>query len=187
MKLNKVVVLFFLIFTFSFAGVKSFDNIKNIRLDIKEQLFVNDNKKSEYELTFQRPDKVKKEVTAPKLNKGEIYIYSGDTKTVYLPFFDQVTEEKIDTDEVDIINAMNYILNLESNDKNAFVKYNQKKLREIDVKEGVRIEIDDLKKVEGYLVPFQFIIYENGMKIAVLTIKSYKFNLPLTEKEFKLK
>lgn len=186
MKLIKMLVFFLGIFTLSFANITKFDNIKNLKIEIQEETYVNNNKKTTYILTFKRPDQVKKEIIFPELNKGEVYIYAGNKKIVYLPFFDQITEGEIDNDEVDMINAINYILNLESKDKEAFEKYQQKKLKDIVVKEGVKIAINNLKSVDGYLVPFEFTIYENDVKVAVLTVKSYKINEKLDEKEFKL-
>lgn len=186
MKITRVLGLFFLTFTLVFGQVKSFNNVNTLKMEIEEKLYLNDTKKSSYILTYKRPNKIKKEVTAPELNKGEIYIYSEDEKIVYLPFFDQVTREKIDAEEVDIMSAINYIINLENQDREAYKKYKKKKLHEIIVKEGVKIEIYNLKEIDGYLVPEEFVIYDRGVKTAELKIKSYKFNPTLNKEEFTL-
>ena len=181
------VMIFLLCSCVAFAGSQSLDKIKTLVVRIEETSNINNKKKtSEYDLKFVKPDRVRKEVISPELNKGEIYIYKGKEKTVYLPLFDQTTKEKIDSDESDIIEAINYILNIEKKDPEFSKKYYSGKLSEIELTNGTKIGIDKLKKVDTYLLPYRFKIYDGGSEVAVLEIKSYKINTPIAEKEFSL-
>ena len=187
MRKMKVILLFLLSFVFAYASSNNFENIKNLVANIDETTYINETKNSNYILTFKRPNQVKKEIESPELNKGEIYIYDGNKKIVYLPFFDQVTEEEINSDENEIIDAINYILNLEKENKQLAKEYKAKKLKDIILKNGTKIGIDNLKEVDGYLMPFKFIIYDNDTKIATLLVKKYSINVSLSDEEFKLK
>lgn len=187
MKKIKIMLFFLLSFMFVYGKSNNFENIKNLVAKIDETTYINGIKGSSYTLTFKRPNQVKKEIESPEFNKGEIYIYNGNEKIVYLPFFDQVTEETINTDENEIIDAINYILNLEKENKNLAKEYKAKKLKEIILKNGTKIGIDNLKEVDGYLMPFKFIIYDNDTKIATLLVKKYSINVSINDKEFKLK
>lgn len=182
------IMIFILCSCASFAGVQSLTNIKSLKVEIQETTYVNNKtKKSEYNLEFVKPDKFRKDVISPEMNKGEIYIYVGNEKTVYLPFFDQVTKETTDSEENDIISAINYILNIENRDPEFSQKYYTKKLKYLKLDNGSKIEISNLKTVDNYLLPFTFDIYEGDSKMATLKIKKYSINPSISDEEFKLK
>lgn len=182
------ILFFLLITTFSFAGnLKSLSNIKTMDIKIEEFTNINNkNKKVVYDLKFIKPNMARKEILSPVLNKGEIYIYTGNKKTVYLPMFEQTLKEEVSNDENNILESLNYILDIEKKNKDFVRKYYSKKLKEIELKNGTKIEIKDLRKVEDYLLPYQFIIYQGDTKVATLNIESYKINSKISEKEFVL-
>lgn len=181
------VLIFLLCSCLSFADSQSLDKIRTLVVRIEEISNVNNKKKtSEYDLKFVKPDKVRKDVILPEFNRGEIYIYKGNEKTVYLPFFEQITKEKIDSDENDIIQAINYILNIEKKDPEFSKNYYSGKLKDIKLENGTEIGIEKLKDTEGYLLPYRFKIYDGKTEVAVLNIRDYKVNTEIADKEFNL-
>lgn len=185
MRFKFIVILFLFSYMLSFGVVKNPDEINTLKITIDEVAHINKNKETKYLLTIKKPNTVKKEITFPELNKGEIYIYTGEKKIIYLPFFNQVTEEKITSDENEIVEAINFLLDMK--DKNMREKYQNKKLKEIILNNGNRIKIENIKEIDGYLLPFKFVIYDNDVKIATLNIKDYKINSSITDEEFKVK
>ena len=94
-----ITFIFFLMTIVSFSEDKNITLIKNLKLLVNEKTFVNNKATSKsYEVTYSLPDTLKKVMTEPKSHKGEIFIYKDNTKTVYLPIFDQVIKE----DNIDV-------------------------------------------------------------------------------------
>ena len=107
-----IILLFILVQGLVFSATKSLLDIKTVKFDVVEKTTVKSKKKEiSYKIDFEIPNKIKKEVTAPELNKGEIYLYDYTTskKVVYLPLFNEVKENKIVDDENRIIKAINKI------------------------------------------------------------------------------
>ena len=103
-----ILTCFLLIFFTTFSSEKRISNIKNLAFSTQETLVVNSGERETgYDVKFQVPDKIRKEITFPEMNKGELYIYNGNEKTIYLPIFQQVTHEKISSDENRIIEVIN--------------------------------------------------------------------------------
>lgn len=179
-------IMMFLVFSIvSFGNVKKLSTIKSMDILINETIYTNNREKqSLYDLKFIKPDKVRKEILSPSMNKGEIYIYRGNEKIVYLPIFDEITKEINTDDENDILESLNYIINLEKNNEKFSKNYYLKKPIEIVLKKGTRVRLKDLKEKNNYLLPYKFEIYDGDMKIATLDIKNYEINPKISEKEF---
>lgn len=184
--MKKLMLLcFFMIFTAVFSGEKRISEIKTLEFITKEKLTVNGgNRDTEYKVKFQIPDKIKKEMLSPEINKGELYIYTGDEKIVYLPLFEQVSREKATSDENRIIEVINYIFDREKNDTNFRKKYYNSEIKEIVLEDGVRIVFNSFKNVEGYTLPETFELYDNDIKIGDIAIEDYKINPLFDVKEF---
>ena len=108
-----LILLFILIQGLIFSATKSLSDIKTLRFDVVEKTNIKSKKREiSYKIDFILPNKIKKEVIAPELNKGEIYIYdySQNKKVVYLPMFNEVKETQIVDDENRIIKAINKII-----------------------------------------------------------------------------
>lgn len=172
-------ILFMIFSTLCFG--KSLNDIKNIDMVITQK----SNKIVKYDLKFVKPNLAKKVVISPELNAGEIYIYNGNKKSVYLPMFEQKNITNISKDENDIVTMINYILEIENNKKLKKIYY-EKRLRTIKFKNGTLIELNDFKQIDGYLLPNQFIIYNDNEKVAELDIENYKINTKIRQKEFEL-
>ena len=99
---NFLIVLFILVQGLIFAAGKNLVDIKTLKFDVVEKTIIKSKKRElTYKIDFILPNKIKKEVIAPKLNKGEIYMYdySANKKSVYLPMFNETKESEIVDDE----------------------------------------------------------------------------------------
>ena len=71
-----IILLFIFIQGLVFSTTKSLSDIKTLKFDVIEKTNVKSKKREiSYKIDFMLPNKIKKEVTAPELNKGEIYLY----------------------------------------------------------------------------------------------------------------
>ena len=124
-----LIVLFILVQGLIFAAGKNLADIKTLKFDVVEKTIIKSKKRElTYKIDFILPNKIKKEVIAPKLNKGEIYMYdySANKKSVYLPMFNETKESEIVDDENRIIKAINKIIEEEKTNKNFKQKYDYK-------------------------------------------------------------
>lgn len=170
----KYFLLFLIISLITFG--KSIDSIKDITFEVEEKLYMNnDTKKSEYVIKYIKPDFIRKEVLKPELNKGEIYIYSEGKKIVYLPLFDQISEESIVNREDNTLESLNYIM-----------KEKELKDGEMTLKNGITLKLEKLKKVSGYTLPESLTIYDGKIKVASLKIKNYRIDSNLNREELAL-
>ena len=170
----KYLFLFILVASLSFA--KNIDGIEDMTVEVAEKLFLNNElKESKYILKYIKPDFVRKEVLSPELNKGEVYIYTSEKKIVYLPLFDQVSEESIKSGEDNILESINYIL-----------KEQELKEGKINLENGAIIELKEIKKFSGYALPETIIIYDGDVEVASLRMKNYKMNTKLDREELSL-
>ena len=170
----KYFLLFLIISLITFG--KSIDSIKDITFEVEEKLYMNnDTKKSEYVIKYIKPDFIRKEVLKPELNKGEIYIYSEGKKIVYLPLFDQISEESIVDGEDSTLESLNYIM-----------KEKELKDGEMTLTNGITLKLEKLKKVSGYTLPESLTIYDGKIKVASLKIKNYRIDSNLNREELAL-
>lgn len=182
-----ITVFFLMITTLSFAKEKSISDIKTLEFITKESIFLNqENRKTEYNIKFQIPDKIKKEIILPELNKGEVYIYGNGEKIVYLPLFEQISHEKVSSDENRIIQVINYIFEQEKTNADFNKKYYSSKIGELMLKDGIKIKFEKFKKIDGYLLPIAFKIYDKDIKIGDIEIVEYKINPIFSNEEFKI-
>ena len=126
-----LILLFILIQGLIFSATKSLSDIKTLRFDVVEKTNIKSKKREiSYKIDFILPNKIKKEVIAPELNKGEIYIYdySQNKKVVYLPMFNEVKETQIVDDENRIIKAINKIIEEQYKRAIEILTQNQEKL-----------------------------------------------------------
>lgn len=185
--MKKIFVFFLLLSVSLFADYKRLADIETIEARVKESLVINNKKKdSSYILKFQRPNKIKKEILTPELNRGEIYIYNNDEKIVYLPLFDQKTVEKVEPEENEFIRVINYILGQDKENDEFRKDYYLGKIKSIEI-ENNKIVLKALKEYGGYLLPSKLEIYDGNTKIGSLEITSYQLNTPIDKEEFILK
>ena len=165
-----LIVLFILVQGLIFAAGKNLADIKTLKFDVVEKTIIKSKKRElTYKIDFILPNKIKKEVIAPKLNKGEIYMYdySANKKSVYLPMFNETKESEIVDDENRIIKATN---------KNFKQKYNAKKAQNLNIDKQISITISTYLEVDGYIFPETVQIKDSGTKIADVKISNLQIN-----------
>ena len=180
-----LILLFILIQGLVFSATKSLSDIKTLKFDVVEKTNIKSKKREiSYKIDFILPNKIKKEVTAPELNKGEIYIYdySKNKKVVYLPMFNEVKETQIVDDENRIIKAINKIIEEEKKNKEFSKNYNAKKPQNLNIDEQVTVDILSYTEVEGYILPEIVDIKDSGTKVGNIKISNLQINPKLEEK-----
>ena len=180
-----LILLFILIQGLIFSATKSLSDIKTLRFDVVEKTNIKSKKREiSYKIDFILPNKIKKEVIAPELNKGEIYIYdySQNKKVVYLPMFNEVKETQIVDDENRIIKAINKIIEEEKKNKEFSKNYNAKKPQNLNIDEQVTVDILSYIEVEGYILPEVVDIKDGGTKVGNIKISNLQINPKLEEK-----
>ena len=131
-----LILLFIFIQGLVFSATKTLSDIKTLKFDVVEKTNIKSKKREiSYKINFILPNKIKKEVIAPELNKGEIYVYdySENKKVVYLPIFNEVKETQIVDDENRIIKAINKIIEEEKKNKEFSKNYNAKKPQSLNI------------------------------------------------------
>ncbi|WP_339012456.1 hypothetical protein LDK02_00375 [Fusobacterium animalis] len=180
-----LILLFILIQGLVFSATKSLSDIKTLKFDVVEKANIKSKKREiSYKIDFILPNKIKKEVIAPELNKGEIYIYdySKNKKVVYLPMFNEVKETQIVDDENRIIKAINKIIEEEKKNKEFSKNYNAKKPQSLNIDEQVTVDILSYTEVEGYILPEVVDIKDSGTKVGNIKISNLQINPKLEEK-----
>ena len=180
-----LILLFIFIQGLVFSATKTLSDIKTLKFDVVEKTNIKSKKREiSYKINFILPNKIKKEVIAPELNKGEIYIYdySQNKKVVYLPIFNEVKETQIVDDENRIIKAINKIIEEEKKNKEFSKNYNAKKPQSLNIDEQVTVDILSYIEVEGYILPEVVDIKDNGTKIGNIKISNLQINPKLEEK-----
>ena len=180
-----LILLFIFIQGLVFSATKTLSDIKTLKFDVVEKTNIKSKKREiSYKIDFILPNKIKKEVIAPELNKGEIYIYdySQNKKVVYLPMFNEVKETQIVDDENRIIKAINKIIEEEKKNKEFSKNYNAKKPQNLNIDEQVTVDILSYIEVEGYILPEVVDIKDNGTKIGNIKISNLQINPKLEEK-----
>ena len=180
-----LILLFILIQGIVFSATKSLSDIKTLKFNVVEKTTVKSKKREiSYKIDFMLPNKIKKEVTAPDLNKGEIYLYDYTTnqKVVYLPMFNEVKETQIVDEENRIIKAINKIIEEEKKNKEFSKNYSAKKAQSLNIDGQVTVDILSYVEVEGYILPEVVDIKDDGTKVGNIKISNIQINPKLEEK-----
>ena len=182
---KSLILLFVLIQSLVFSATKNLSDIKTLKFDVVEKTNIKSKKREiSYKIDFMLPSKIKKEVTAPELNKGEIYLYdyTKNQKVVYLPLFNEVKETQIVDEENRIIKAINKIIEEEKKNKEFSKNYNTKKAQSLNIDEQVTVDILSYIEIEGYILPEAVDIKDGGIKVGNIKISNLQINPKLEEK-----
>ena len=180
-----LILLFILIQGIVFSATKSLSDIKTLKFNVVEKTTLKSKKREiSYKIDFMLPNKIKKEVTAPDLNKGEIYLYDYTTnqKVVYLPMFNEVKETQIVDEENRIIKAISKIIEEEKKNKEFSKNYSAKKAQSLNIDGQVTVDILSYLEVEGYILPEVVDIKDGGTKVGNIKISNIQINPKLEEK-----
>lgn len=181
-------MLLLLIFSNFVFAAKSLTSLKTLEFDAEETQTLNSKEKTlKYSVAIEFPNKVRKEMQFPSLNKGEIYVYNGERKQIYLPIFDEYKETKTDADENRIIQAINKIKELEKLPETK-KDYHDKKLKEffINSEENITVFIKEYVELEGYLLPKEIQIKDKDINVGTLKLENIKINPNLAQDSFEL-
>lgn len=173
---------------FSYAS-KDLATLNTLKFNTVEKQLINGREKRlEYKINIEFPDKVKKEMTFPEMNKGEIYVYNSGKKQIYLPIFDEIREMKSDSDENNIIKTLNKIRDLSDSSK-IKKEYQNKKLKSlyIDDNQRISIVIKEYIEVEGYVLPKIVEVKDENISLGTISISDIEINPTFSENEFKIK
>ena len=180
-----LILLFILVEALVFSATKSLSDIKTLKFDVVEKTNIKSKKREiSYKIDFMLPNKIKKEVVAPELNKGEIYLYdySANQKVVYLPIFNEVKESQIVDEENRIIKAINKIIEEEKKNKEFSKNYNARKAQSLNIDKQVTVDILSYIEVEGYILPEVVDIKDGGTKVGNIKISNIQINPKLEER-----
>jgi len=171
----------------SVAQMKTVSSIESFKFDAREVTIVNNKKRvKEYKVSAQLPDLIRKEITFPAENKGEVYLYKKDKKIVYLPLFEQSYEEDLDNEENYIIKVIKDLKEKEKADPVFKEDFYAGRIKEISYENGLRIQFDKLDRISGYYFPVKIRVYDGNSLISEVVIKNVQVNIPLGKEEFEI-
>lgn len=183
--MKKIMLLFLIIFSFSFSKYNDISNIRSLVMSVKEDINSKGKKNTSkiYLIKYNLPNELKKETLEPKTHKGEIFIYKNNKKITYLPILNEKIEEEASIDENQVSNFITFFQKKYKSDETFKKKYNiSEKL--IIKKENLNLEILEFKIFSNYKLPVIINIYENDMLIGTLTFSNIEINRAIPKSEF---
>ncbi|WP_297596435.1 hypothetical protein [uncultured Cetobacterium sp.] len=182
----KNILVFLMMVTTLFSASERISNIQDIYSIVKEVTYLNGEKREKvYKIEYVSPDYLRKEMILPNVNKGEIFQYEKDKTKVYIPLFDEITEEN---GSEDVSNFLSIIKDLKSKDlkDKEFVKnYYLKKIKELKYKDSYKIRFKKFEKINGFLLPVEMEIFQENNKLAELNLENIKVNSGLKRRDLK--
>lgn len=158
----KKIILFLTIFS-TFTYAKVYDYLQSgFSAKVIENSIVNNSKKNKvYNLEY-TPSKLELKIIEPKLNQGEVYIYSKGKKTLYSPKLKQTVNQSVGTQDESLYSILVDLANLEE------AKTQTKGSKKYNFENGIlkSIETKDYKILfEEYLnnKPTKIIFNSNSM------------------------
>ena len=109
---KKVILLFLLVSVFSFS--KDFWEKRNFTVNVTEDATINGKKRSNSYVMSYNSGTMKLTITAPSVNKGEVYTFSGSKKTIYYPSLKQTVTQKVEKSEANILSVFNKLRGITS-------------------------------------------------------------------------
>jgi hypothetical protein len=163
---KKLVAIFLLISVFSFS--KDFWEKRNFTANVSESLTINGSKKTKRYIMSYHNGTMKLQITAPSINKGEIYTFTGNSKTIYYPSLKQTVKQKIQKDEANILGVFNKLSKLTSkktqtkgNDTFVFTNNWLTSIKS----GGVTVGFSDYKKVGEYTYPTKIFVTDGNSRV----------------------
>lgn len=169
-------------------AINDLATLKTLKFNAEEKQLINGKEKTiRYAVSIEFPKKIKKEITFPQLNKGEVYVYENNIKKMYLPIFDEYKEVPIATDENRIIQAINKLIVLEQ-DKNFKKEYQAKELKgfNLDEDENIIINIKSYLEKDNYILPEKIEIKDGDISIGTVQLEDIEVNSKFDKDLFNL-
>ena len=109
---KKVILLFLLVSVFSFS--KDFWEKSSFTVNVTEDANINGTRRSKSYVMAYNSGTMKLTITAPSMNKGEVYTFSGSKKTIYYPKLKQTVTQKVEKSEANILGVFNKLRGITS-------------------------------------------------------------------------
>lgn len=103
--ISRIIFLFMFISVFSFS--KDFWEKSRFTVNVTESLKMNKSVKTKKYVMTYSGGTLKLQMTYPSVNKGEIYTFTGNNKTIYYPSLNQTITQKLHEDEANILSVFN--------------------------------------------------------------------------------
>lgn len=187
--MKKILLLILTIWSLSISAQRRpLHELKNISFQVEEETTLNGEKRElRYNVVIEFPDKMKKTLIYPEINKGEIYLYVHGEKTVYLPFFNQIEKTEISSEENRFLEFIKTLIEMEKNDKNFREGYYKNIDQKVELGSNEMVKIKSRRKNEDYLFPENLEIFSDNIRLSILKLSNFKSDIQLREDEFKIK
>lgn len=111
---------------------------------------------------------MKLQITAPSVNKGEVYTFSGTKKTIYYPSLKQTVTQKVEKSEANILAVFNKLRSIKSKQtqtKNGDTfTFSNNWLTSIK-SSGNTVNFSDYKTSNGYSYPSKISVKDGSSQI----------------------
>ena len=163
---KKVILLFLLVSVFSFS--KDFWEKRSFTVNVTEDATINGRKRSKSYVMAYNSGTMKLTITAPSINKGEIYTFSGSKKTIYYPKLKQTVTQKVEKSEASILSVFNKLTGITSKKtqtKNGDTfTFSNNWLTSIK-SSGNTVNFSDYKSSNGYYFPTKISVKDGSSQI----------------------
>ena len=163
---GKIILFFMMIAAFSFS--KDFWEKGRFTVNVTEELKMNKSTKTKRYIMTYSGGTLKIQITYPSVNKGEIYTFSGNTKTIYYPSLNQTVTQNLQKDESNILsvfNKLNKLTSKKTQTKNGDTfTFENSWLTSISSK-GYRANFSDYVKAEEYTYPTKIWVTDGNSQI----------------------
>ena len=164
--MRKVVLLFMLISVFSFS--KDFWEKSKFTVNVTENIRANKSTKTKKYVMTYSSGTLKINMTYPTVNKGEIYTFTENNKTIYYPSLKQTVTQKLQEDESNILsvfNKLNKLTEKKTQTKNGDTfTFTNSWLTSITSK-GYKVNFSDYVKVGEYSYPTKISVTDGNSQI----------------------
>ena len=163
---KKVILLFLLVSVFSFS--KDFWEKSSFTVNVTEDANINGTRKSKSYVMTYNSGTMKLTITAPSMNKGEVYTFSGSKKTIYYPKLKQTVTQKVEKSEANILGVFNKLRGITSKktqtkNGNTFT-FSSNWLTSIK-SSGTTVNFSDYKTSNGYSYPTKISVSDGSSQI----------------------
>ena len=163
---KKVILLFLLVSVFSFS--KDFWEKRNFTVNVTEDATINGKKRSKSYVMSYNSGTMKLTITAPSVNKGEVYTFSGSKKTIYYPSLKQTVTQKVEKSEANILSVFNKLRDITSKKTQTrngdTFTFSNNWLTAIK-SSGNTVNFSDYKSSNGYSYPSKIYVSDGSSQI----------------------
>ena len=163
-KLVILMTIFISVFSFS----KDFWEKRNFTVNVTEDVTINGQRRTKRYIMSYNSGTLKLQITAPSVNRGEIYTFSGSTKTVYYPSLKQTVKQKVEKDEANILAVFNKIARIngkKTQTKNGDTFHFSGNWLTSITSRGYTVNFSDYKLSNGYYFPTKISVKDGNSQV----------------------